>query len=186
MTSRSVFVGGVSGAGKTTCIKAALKGTSARHLRAGELIRSRLGYSGPYRRPPVRDEKDADRFQRLLIEQFHEEKRASDDVVLDGHFVVPTESGPNAVGHKVFEALGLTHIMLLQAPAAVIAERLRKRDPIPKWWDGSTAMLEDLLKAETLHAEGVARQLGLPLCNALVQDDLKRAIAVALEAVGSA
>jgi adenylate kinase len=162
-----IFVGGLSGVGKTTVIESARQAQpNIRHVMAGELIRRGTVRSSDksYVRPTVENSHMADFFQEILIKEFLLEIKSIDaPIVLDGHFVVPAVTGPNAVPASVFLRLGIQRLFLLLGPPKEIATRLKSR-PVPSsWWDGEAESLERFQKIEEQHALAVERETGIPL-----------------------
>lgn len=120
-----LFLGGVPGSGKSHLgeqLRAVVP--NLRHEGAGQLIRRGLGGTDTeYRRPPVHDAAAADYFQDVLVEAFGRVRSEhGGPIALDGHFAVPTESGPSLVGAPVFRRLGITHILLLDVPVEVVVQ----------------------------------------------------------------
>jgi predicted ATPase len=93
---RLIFVGGLSGSGKTHLISSLDGRRALTHLIAGRLIadeRTR-GAAADYTRPLLKDGGDAAYFQQLLLAALQREREAcGGTILLDGHFVVPTEAG---------------------------------------------------------------------------------------------
>lgn len=136
-----------------------------RHEVAGQIIiRHALdGNSTDYERPPVRDHTTADHFQELLVECFARIRVQHDGpLVLDGHFVVPTENGPSPIGTDVIRRLCVTSLVLVETDAKVVASRLCERTR-PTWWDGRVEAISELALREHQQASAVAESLGSPL-----------------------
>lgn len=160
-----IFVGGVPGSGKTLlCDRLRSLVPGLRHVGAGQLIRQALdGGADGYIRPPVADHRMADRFQELLVDAFSQIRAGHvGPLALDGHFVVPTASGPSPIASEVFRRLCVTWLVLVEAEAQVITRRLRQRLR-PDWWDGRAKSIPALIALERRQASVVAGDLGLPL-----------------------
>jgi adenylate kinase len=102
--------------------------------------------------------------QSLLVAAFEAYSRETQvPVLLDGHFVVPTEAGPEPVGVDVFKELRLDALVVVRAEPDVIADRLRARQDRSRWWDGTTKGIESLQELEVAAASSISRALDLPL-----------------------
>lgn len=169
---RLVFLGGVSGVGKTHALQQLTRqGIEFVHLVAGRLIAEeqarQAGSDDVYVRPRVADRSAADTFQGFLLTALRRHRAVSSKpIVLDGHYVVPTESGPSIVSVDIFHQMLPDALLLLEAESAAVVDRLLARMPRPKWWDESESAIARLLRAELEHAESVALQLGRPLVRA--------------------
>ena len=98
----------------------------------------------------------------MLIRQFVEETKDHDGpILLDGHLVIPSESGMVPVEASVFRRLGVTHMFLLSASPEVVATRLASRDQ-PRWWDGQVSSIETLIAQEAARLSVVSGSLGCP------------------------
>lgn len=151
-----VFVGGVPGAGKSTLCAQVGAGWTA--FTAGKLIaQARSAKQGEtYQRPTVASRSQADEFQVTLLTAL---SAISDTkVVLDGHFVVPTKSGPAQVPLWFFDEVLPNALLLVESPLEAVCSRLRERGAA--WWDGSESTIATLIAQESDWAETVARHLG--------------------------
>ncbi len=157
MTGRTIFLGGCPASGKSHIAEAVVAArSSVKHVVAGQLIRGALTSAGLYERPLVADGATADKYQLLLIDQFRMVRSEHcGDILLDGHFVVPTREGPHPVPAEVFAELCVDIYVLLETRSDVIVERLALRDGSP-WWDGSWQQVENLASDERDHAKVVA------------------------------
>lgn len=159
-----VFMGGVPGAGKTTLAERVAASTG-RFVRvgAGQLIRAALREAAESR-VRVLDAMNARNNQLLLVSAFEAYSRdAGLPILLDGHFIVPTERGPDRVADEVFSALGIDALVVITALPDVIAARLAAREDRARWWAGTTAELQAMQEQEIEAAERVARLLSVPL-----------------------
>jgi adenylate kinase len=163
--SSRVFLGGIPGAGKTTLLASIQRsGLAIRPVIAGALLASGGQAPETYQRQRVADQTQAEENQERLVRAFNalaaSERRCC--VVLDGHFVVPTEKGLAPIQPSVLAAMGFVYLAILLASPDTIYERLKARPPT-SWWDGSLETLRDFQSAELRHAEHVANALSLPL-----------------------
>jgi adenylate kinase len=173
------FLGGIPGTGKTTLSEAVARATGCVHVKASQLIRE--GRSVLAERPEVRDRSDADLNQRFLIAGL-ERLYAVDGrpILIDGHFVVPTNEGMYAVPPVVFEALRPSSVALLELDPGICATRLRARDILPAWWDGTVDSLELLQREERACFERVRRVLGVQPVDPTIEG-LARALTAAFQ-----
>jgi adenylate kinase len=178
-----VFLGGIPGAGKTTLGRQLQTTVPALlHLGASELLRAGLERAGAERglvalparesrdtspglvRPIAGDRAQAERFQEIIVEEFHRRRAAHEGpILLDGHFVVPTRGGHHPVSLEVFQQLGIARLARLDVSPDVAGLRLRGRGNDAPWWDGTVAGLERIQQAEAAHARHVALALGRAL-----------------------
>ena len=116
---RIVFLGGIPGAGKTTLAqKLAINGLCV-HVRASQLIRDARALE--VERPEVQSPSESDDNQELLVRAFEEVRaKARTPIVLDGHYVIPTTTGPVRVADNIFARLAID-------VAALIEEDTRKK-----------------------------------------------------------
>jgi adenylate kinase len=154
---RLIFVGGVSGSGKSTFCER-VKGPWA-PKNAGALIAHELrgGPQRRYLRPLVAGAAEAERFQHVLLAGLHrlQDRR----VVLDGHYVVPTVQGQVPVPGWVFHELRPELLFLVEATPGVVARRLRERTS-PSWWDGQEDSIQRAADAERRCAQLISSEMG--------------------------
>jgi adenylate kinase len=153
----NVFVAGIHAVGKSfLCAQAAGAGGWV-HSSASALIKQELGAANWSAEKRV---DDPDRNQRALVAAV---KRINDEgsrLLLDGHFVLRGKDGAFVpLAADVFDALSLSAVVLIEAPAATIAERLRSRDDV----GGDIEDIKAFLAFERKQAEAVCAALGLPL-----------------------
>lgn len=153
----TLFVGGVHAVGKTFVLKPACEGLAIRHATASQLIKEQRGVANW---TVSRQVDDIDENQRSLIEAVRRIEQGGKTVVLDGHFVL--RRGINVheeIGVETFAQLLVSGVILLEAPSAIIADRLFQRGDTT--W--ATEEIEIFAQKELEHAEAVCRYLKIPL-----------------------
>jgi adenylate kinase len=155
-----VFVGGVTGSGKSTFCSHAAEGWV--HLVASQLISAQI----PSRRPKRLQDKllatgaeESSTFQSLLLQALEHEHAGM--IVLDGHYVVPTASGLERVPLWFFTALKPQALYLVEASPSTINERLAGRRTFSEYPDD--AKTAQAIYEERLWAQLVAQHLCLTL-----------------------
>ena len=125
MTNKTVMLAGISGVGKTTFLNRLTSELSFQHLTAGSLISMARAV-----KTNERDElrfSDIEENQRLLIHGLHLARdRNASLVILDGHVVIHTASGLEAINPEVFRALGINAILHLVGKTKQILENRAK------------------------------------------------------------
>lgn len=155
-----IFLAGVHGAGKTFLGKPASSVLGLQYATASSLIKAGLNNEENW----LADKRtsDIDKNQEILISSVS--KLISDSnnpLILDGHFVLKNEQGNLvALPSSVFQRLGVNSVILMEAPASVIAERLTARKA-PQSLDD----IEELASAERKNAENMCKYLNIPLFN---------------------
>lgn len=133
-------------------------------MTAGDLIRKAKVAGDARRRVRVRDGNEAQDNQSILIEEFRKVTlNSSASVVLDGHFVIPSEAGPTSVHPEVFSSLGVQVLTVLLVDPLAASTRLRARPERARWWDQSVTSLEHLQNLELAAAQRVAIDRSLAL-----------------------
>jgi adenylate kinase len=151
-----VFVGGISGVGKTTLLTRFTRSHDGVTLvSAGELIRQATGSRD---RVPVNDPVLVEQYQALLVSEFRRRAAEQRDVILmDGHYTIATAAGVVTVPVAVFRALAPQALVLLSSePAEVTSRRLSLHR-------GDPATVVEELEAERAHALRCAQALRLTL-----------------------
>lgn len=152
-----LFVGGVSGVGKTTLLDQ-LPGRDKDWIRlsAGRLIADELGATSL----PTDDEREVLRYQEALVRAYQRQAIASHlPAVMDGHFTVSMPDGPRILPGSVFKQLSPSILVLLCSRAdRVQRQRLERDEQAP-----SLLEIEASMHAEREAATAIAQQLGLPL-----------------------
>lgn len=166
-----IFLGGVPGCGKSTAVAVVRRRLPDLAVaNAGELIRQGLGQPNTGTRLVVRDRDVAREFQEILITEAGRLRAvAKTDVLLDGHFAVPTSEGAALVPVDVFARIACRFLVQIRVEPSVVVRRLEARGGA-KWWDGSISQIVELDGSERAHAEAVAAALRLPLI--VAQDEM--------------
>jgi adenylate kinase len=153
----TLFVGGVHAVGKTFILKPVCESLGVKHATASQLIKEQRSLSNW---TISRQVDDIDENQRALITAVRRLEQGGERVVLDGHFVLRRGIGVHEkIGVDTFVQLMVRGIILLQAPIAIIANRLIQRGD-PTW---ELSEIEIFAQKELEHAETVCRQLEVPL-----------------------
>lgn len=177
--STLVFIGGISGVGKTTLLDRS-PGRDREWLRmsAGRLIAGELGLAAL----SVEDEADVLRCQDALVRAYKQRSRGHAlPILMDGHFTLHTRSGAIAVPESVFRALAPHALVLLHAPPDEIRSRRLHRD-------GAAPSLEELAaaaSAEAAAARAIAGALRLPLHELSIDADPAAALLGLMKGVSS-
>jgi adenylate kinase len=160
MRQNVVALTGISGVGKTTFLKNLAKYISFQHLTAGSLINAGK-QSNPQERDTLRFN-SLDENQNLLIEGFFACRNSEASIVtLDGHVIIDTNKGLEKISPEVFQRLGITFMVHLEAVALQISinratDEVRKR---PLYSQETLAKHQDLSRK---HALSVADYLLIP------------------------
>lgn len=153
----TLFVGGVHAVGKTFVLKPVCAGLAIRHATASQLIKEQRGLANW---TVSRQVDDIDENQRALVAAVRRIEKGGETVVLDGHFVL--RRGINVheeIGVETFAQLMICGVILLEAPSAIIADRLLQRGDTT--WGPEE--IEIFAQRELEHAEAVCRYLKVPL-----------------------
>lgn len=173
----TLFVGGVHAVGKTFMLKPVCESLGVRHATASQLIKEQQGLSNW---TISRQVGDIDENQRVLVSAVKRLKHGGEKVVLDGHFVLRRGVGIHEkIGVETFVQLTVRGIILLEAPTAIIADRLLQRGDTT--WELSE--IEVFAQQELEHAEAVCRQLKVPLMRLCSpsESEVQEAIRMTLE-----
>jgi adenylate kinase len=152
-----LFVGGVSGVGKTTLLDQ-LPGRDDEWIRlsASRLIREELGLASL----PIHSEADVQRYQEALLRAYRRQSVAFDlPAVMDGHFSIAMPDGPRKLPEFVFAGLAPRLLVVLSSRAdTVLKQRLERDQEAP-----ALRHIEASIEAEREAALATAKQLGVPL-----------------------
>ncbi len=153
----NVFVAGVHGVGKTYLASHLPPGSGLNHTSASKLIREErdLPTWGADKRVA-----DVEENQVALAAAVARHNAEGTALLLDGHFVLLNQDRKfMPLGAEVFKSLHLSAVILVEAPADVVASRLSARDggqPDP-------VFLEAFMAKERSQAHAVCGELRLPL-----------------------
>ncbi|MCX5544695.1 ATP-binding protein [Paraburkholderia sp. CNPSo 3076] len=153
----NVFVAGIHAVGKSYLCEQAASAGGWQHSSASALIKQERGVANWSAEKRV---DDPDSNQRALVSAVNRINGEGTRLLLDGHFVLRGKDGSFIeLPADVFEALNLSSVVLIEAPVATIAERLRTRDDVAV----DEKDIEAFLTLERKQAESVCTSLGLPL-----------------------
>lgn len=151
-----IFLAGVHGVGKTYLGKPAAEALNLPYATASTLIRAELGVANWNEKKHVQD---AGKNQKALISAVNKLLESEGRLILDGHFVLRGANGElNALSADVFKGLKIGGVILIEAPASVIAKRLEARGA-----PHSVESIEELASAELQQAHKVCQELEVPL-----------------------
>lgn len=153
-----IFLAGAHGVGKTFLGKPAAESLGFGYAAASSLIRQEL--DGIQSWEKNKNTRNVGANQDALVNAVSKVTRSSNTpLILDGHFVLRNETGNLiALPEDVFRRLELSSVILIEAPAPIVAKRLQER--------GAPQSLEsifELEEAELKHAENVCKRIGLSL-----------------------
>lgn len=153
-----IFLAGAHGVGKTFLGRATAEILGLRYVTASSLIRDEL--DGKQNWCKSKRTRNVESNQEALISAVLRILEKGDvTLVLDGHFVLRSESGDlTPIPSDVFKRLRLESAILLEAPASVVAARLRARGA-PQ----SLENISELAEAESRNAECLCEEIGISL-----------------------
>ncbi|WP_175772928.1 ATP-binding protein [Paraburkholderia phenazinium] len=153
---KNTFVAGIHAVGKSyLCGRAAVSGWV--HSSASTLIKQELGGAN-WTGAKLVD--DPGRNQKALIAAVKRINAEAQRLLLDGHFVLRDAQDQFVfLGAEVFADLNLEAVVLIEAPASLIAERLESRDGVAR----HVSEIEEFQLAERRQAEAVCAALNLKL-----------------------
>lgn len=169
----TLFVGGVHAVGKTFVLKPVCESLGVRHATASQLIREQRGLANW---TISRQVDEINENQRALVAAVGRLEQSGESVVLDGHFVLRRAVGVHErIDAETFSQLQIRGVVLLEAPSAVIADRLQQRGD--STW--GVEEIQAFAKSEREHAEAICRQLDVPLVRLHLptESDVRDAIA---------
>ncbi len=154
MGSNILFFAGIHGAGKTTMGNKLQKEIDIAMFSASQLIKEGKGKLNTNKK--VNDIEDN---QRILLEQL-KVKSTLGLFMLDGHFSLIDKNGAiQEIPLDVFKQINPREIILLEANAKTIHDRLYTRDQIRH----SINVIQNMLEKERSHALSVAKELKIPI-----------------------
>jgi len=164
MRQRIVAVTGVSGVGKTTCLKFVAKRIGFQHLQASALIQSaRASQSAlPVSHDDLRKQ-DIDQNQTLLLSGFAQQASSiARIIVIDGHTIIEVGETVQPIGPAIFGALRISRMVFLWDDPSLIAQRrqidIRRSRP-----NKLPAEIHGLQAAAAEQAQVICEALEVPL-----------------------
>lgn len=153
-----IFLAGVHGVGKTFLGKPVAEFLGFQYATASSLIRTELNNKRSWTED--KRTKNVDDNQEALVAAVSRIIEANKTVlILDGHFVLRDEHGGLvSLSPELFKRLGVTSVILLEAPSLIVTERLVVRN-VPS----SLEEIEELAEAERKNAEHVCSEIMVPL-----------------------
>jgi adenylate kinase len=164
MTQKIVAFVGLSGVGKTSALKILAATRPFQHLAASNLIREARKTNETSPSLETLRSFDIDESQNLLIDGFNKAiDQKAKRIVLDGHTLIETPSGPVKIRAEVFRALRITSMVFLaDAPAEIL--RRREEDPTRSRPRVNVADILHFQEAALLTAFEICVELDVPLC----------------------
>ncbi|WP_313064782.1 ATP-binding protein [Pseudomonas sp.] len=160
----TVFVAGVHGVGKSFLCQKYADNFSVTYESASGLIRkerARADWSADKRA------RDIDGNQVALRAAVHRIIKAGQPLLLDGHFVLINDKSEFVeLDASVFQDIGITGVVILEADAKTIVSRLAARD-----FEKSAVDINLFLERERAQARFVCHELSIPI-KILTQPDL--------------
>ena len=154
MATRTIFIGGVHGVGKTYFCKNLVCRFDVAHIAASELI-------GRYVKHQVdKTVLDVEKNQLVLAEELARYQTSCRTILLDGHFcLLNSTSSIQDVPLETFEAISPYAIILLIDSPEAIAERLSNRDSLMH----DVELIAELQARERERANLVNQSLKIPI-----------------------
>jgi adenylate kinase len=153
----NVFVAGIHGVGKSYLASRAAATADMVHTSASQLIRDERALT-----TWAEDKRvvDVDANQSALTSAVRRHNEAGTRLLLDGHFVLLGVAGEmTRLEAKVFAALDLDGVVLVEADPQTVADRIETRDKLQL----SIEHLHLFMEAERCHATTVCTELQIPL-----------------------
>jgi adenylate kinase len=167
MTTRSIFIGGVHGVGKTYFCKNIVCRFDAVHVTASELIGRHVKHQIDKTVP------DIEKNQLILAEELARYQTSCRTILLDGHFcLLNAASSIEDVPLKTFEAISPYAIILLIDSPETIVERLSNRDSLVH----SIELISELQSQEIARASFISQSLKVPISIIEVTESLEESI----------
>jgi adenylate kinase len=151
-----LFVAGIHAVGKTFLLRPTCESLGIRHATASQLIKEQRGMASWGNSRQV---DDIDENQQALISAVARLEKQKVEIVLDGHFVLRRSvNSHEKISPDIFSRLMITGVVLIEAPAAIVLERLLQRG------DATWSVDEIALFAqkELEHAKYVSDHLRVP------------------------
>ncbi|MBE9059908.1 ATP-binding protein [cf. Phormidesmis sp. LEGE 11477] len=167
MVTRTVFVGGVHGVGKTYFCKNIICRFDAAHVTASELIGRHVKHQID------KTVSNVEKNQLILAEELARYQTSCRTILLDGHFcLLNSTSNIQDVPLETFKAISLCAIVLLIDNPEAIAERLSSRDSRTH----SIELISELQSREITRAELVSQSLKIPISIINAAEDIEKLI----------
>jgi len=151
-----ILIAGIHAVGKSYLAGPLAQSLGMRHATASQLIREQRGMETWGNDKKV---EDADANQAALIAAVRRIRDNGETLLLDGHFMLRGVSGGFiAIDESVFRDLGVDAVLLLEADAGVVLDRLHARGD-DSW---SISELEKFATMEADRARSVASSIQIP------------------------
>lgn len=167
MTTRTVFIGGVHGVGKTYLCKNIVCHFDVAHVTASELIGRHVKHQVDKTVPNV------EKNQLILAEELARYQTSCRTILLDGHFcLLNATSSIQDVPLETFEAISPCAIILLIDNPEAISERISNRDSLMH----SVELIAELQSRERERASFISQSLKIPISIIEVTETLEKSI----------
>lgn len=167
MTTRTVFLGGVHGVGKTYFCKNLVCRFDVAHVTASELIGRHVKHQVD------KTVLDVEKNQLILAEELAHYQTNCRTILLDGHFcLLSAISGIQDVPLETFEAISPYAIILLIDSPEAITERLSNRDSLIH----GVELISELQTRERERANLVSQFLKIPISLVEAAETLEESI----------
>lgn len=153
----NILVAGVHAVGKSFVCQEFSSKNKWVHRSASQLIKEEMGNANWSSDKKVNN---ADANQQALLRAVRKKNSDGERLLLDGHFVLRGGSDEFILlGAEVFAELNLSGVVLIEAPAEVIVDRLYARDGVVR----AVSSIDLFLQAERSQAEKVCEEIKIPL-----------------------
>ncbi|MEP0914460.1 ATP-binding protein [Leptolyngbya sp. GB1-A1] len=167
MATRTVFIGGVHGIGKTYFCKNIVCHFDVAHVTASELIGRHVKHQVDKTVP------DVEKNQLILAEELARYQTSCRTILLDGHFcLLNATSSIQDVPLETFKAISPCAIILLIDTPEVIVGRLSNRDNRMY----NIELISELQSREIERAELISQSLKIPISIINATEDLEESI----------
>ena len=167
MMSRTVFMGGVHGVGKTFFCQKVVAAFDVEHVTASSLI------SRHTRHKNDKTVSNVKKNQSILAEELNQYRPKHPIILLDGHFcLIGSDLSVKEIPLETFESISPSAIILLVDDPEMIVERLAVRDAHIH----SIDLLSKLQSSEKTRASLVSEHLKIPLTVIETQSDIEDSI----------
>jgi len=158
--SRSIFVGGIHGVGKSTICSDISTELNILHLTASDLIRQYKKESSIQDKDRGKHVGNISKNQDILVSALNNSVVKDDIFILDGHFTILDAQGVvRQVPSSVFSEINPKALFIITEKPEVIQLRLMKRDETVY----DLREIGQMQDAELAHAAGVAKETGLKM-----------------------